>query len=127
MKLNVTSIQYSIFIISSIFNFGTNAFTTVSTLQTFNKKTSFSYLSSPSTTTSTTLNHHGEEAAPFSANAITIAGAIHSLSGQTIVIKYGGNAMTSPELAKGFCEDIAALQKIRSSCCGCTWWRTTNC
>jgi len=113
MKLNVTSIQYSIFIISSIFNFGTNAFTTVSTLQTFNKKSSFSYLSSPSTTTtSTTLNHHGEEAAPFSANAITIAGAIHSLSGQTIVIKYGGNAMTSPELAKGFCEDIAALQKL---------------
>ena len=48
----------------------------------------------------------------FAADAITVAGAVHSLSGQTVVVKYGGNAMTSPELAKGFCEDIASLQKL---------------
>ena len=48
----------------------------------------------------------------FVTNAITIASAVHSLSGQTIVVKYGGNAMTSPELATLFCEDIATLQRL---------------
>lgn len=48
----------------------------------------------------------------FATNARTVADAVQSLAGETIVIKYGGNAMTSPELAKGFCEDIAALQKL---------------
>lgn len=48
----------------------------------------------------------------FVTNAITIASAVHSLSGQTIVVKYGGNAMTSLELATLFCEDIATLQQL---------------
>jgi len=48
----------------------------------------------------------------FAEDAITISNAVSSLAGETIVIKYGGNAMTSLELAEGFCEDIAALQKL---------------
>ncbi|GFH55467.1 hypothetical protein CTEN210_11943 [Chaetoceros tenuissimus] len=48
----------------------------------------------------------------FANHASTIASSVNSLSGQTIVIKYGGNAMTSPELSKGFCDDIATLQKL---------------
>ena len=48
----------------------------------------------------------------FADDAITVAGAVNSLSGQTIVVKYGGNAMTSPELSKSFCDDVAALQKL---------------
>jgi acetylglutamate kinase len=59
-------------------------------------------------TTKTTLF----ETSSFSANAITVAGAVNTLNGQTIVVKYGGNAMTSPELSRGFCEDVAALQKL---------------
>ncbi|KAL7519730.1 hypothetical protein ACHAWX_004488 [Stephanocyclus meneghinianus] len=53
-----------------------------------------------------------EEPAAFVANAKTIASSVHALSGKTIVVKYGGNAMTTPELAYGFCEDIATLQKL---------------
>ena len=34
------------------------------------------------------------------------------LRGKIIVVKYGGNAMTSPELAFGFCQDVAALQHL---------------
>jgi acetylglutamate kinase len=48
----------------------------------------------------------------FVANAKTIASSVSTLAGQTIVVKYGGNAMTTPELAYGFCEDIATLQKL---------------
>jgi acetylglutamate kinase len=44
--------------------------------------------------------------------AITIADAAASLRGRTVVVKYGGNAMTSPELAQGFCQDVAALQNL---------------
>jgi acetylglutamate kinase len=48
----------------------------------------------------------------FAASAITIAEAAASLRGKTIVVKYGGNAMTSPELKAGFCQDVAALQNL---------------
>jgi len=44
--------------------------------------------------------------------ALIIADAAASLRGQTVVVKYGGNAMTSPELAQGFCQDVAALQNL---------------
>ena len=44
--------------------------------------------------------------------ALTIADAAASLRGKTVVVKYGGNAMTSPELAQGFCQDVAALQNL---------------
>lgn len=72
----------------------------------------FSPLTGRAGVSNTRLFHHGDEPTPFAANAITTAAAVNSLSGQTIVVKYGGNAMTSPELAKGFCEDVAALQKL---------------
>jgi acetylglutamate kinase len=48
----------------------------------------------------------------FSANALTIAGAASSLRGKTVVVKYGGNAMTSQDLKDKFCEDVAALQSL---------------
>lgn len=48
----------------------------------------------------------------FADSAITIAEAASSLRGKTIVVKYGGNAMTSPELKAGFCQDVAALQNL---------------
>lgn len=48
----------------------------------------------------------------FADNVGKAAGAVESLRGQTVVVKYGGNAMTSPELSKGFCEDVADLQKL---------------
>ena len=45
-------------------------------------------------------------------HAATIAGAVSQLRGKTIVVKYGGNAMTSPELKKMFCQDVAHLQQL---------------
>ena len=48
----------------------------------------------------------------FAETALSISSVAGSLRGKTIVVKYGGNAMTSPELARGFCEDVAALQKL---------------
>lgn len=48
----------------------------------------------------------------FSENALKISEAAASLRGQTVVVKYGGNAMTSPELKAGFCQDVAALQNL---------------
>jgi acetylglutamate kinase len=49
---------------------------------------------------------------PFAKAALTIADAAKSLSGKTIVVKYGGNAMTSTELKDKFCQDVAALQHL---------------
>ena len=60
--------------------------------------------------TSTALR--AEAQTEFVNNAKTIASSVHSLFNQTIVVKYGGNAMTTPELAMGFCQDIATLQKL---------------
>lgn len=37
---------------------------------------------------------------------------ILDLKDSIIVVKYGGNAMTSPELAEMFCEDVAELQTL---------------
>ncbi len=36
--------------------------------------------------------------------------ALEQLQGRTVVIKYGGNAMLSPELQQAFADDIAALR-----------------
>ena len=44
--------------------------------------------------------------------ALTTAGAASALRGKTIVVKYGGNAMTSEELKTLFCQDVAALQNL---------------
>lgn len=48
----------------------------------------------------------------FADTALTIGDAAAALRGQTIVVKYGGNAMTSEDLKEKFCQDVAALQKL---------------
>ena len=48
----------------------------------------------------------------FADDAITVASAAASLAGQTIVVKYGGNAMTSEDLKSKFCQDVASLQNL---------------
>jgi len=48
----------------------------------------------------------------FVNHSINVAGAVESLRGEIVVVKYGGNAMTSPELSKGFCDDVATLQQL---------------
>jgi len=48
----------------------------------------------------------------FSDIAETISNAARSLRGQTIVVKYGGNAMTSSELKAIFCQDVVTLQNL---------------
>jgi acetylglutamate kinase len=52
------------------------------------------------------------QSASFADHALSVAATAAALRGQTVVVKYGGNAMTSPELALGFCQDVAALQKL---------------
>lgn len=37
---------------------------------------------------------------------------IQRFSGRTVVVKYGGNAMTSPELAERFAEDIVLMHQV---------------
>lgn len=48
----------------------------------------------------------------FADSALTIAQAASTLRGETVVVKYGGNAMTSEELKGNFCQDVAALQNL---------------
>jgi len=48
----------------------------------------------------------------FAEDALTISASASSLRNKVIVVKYGGNAMTSPELAQSFCQDVASLQKL---------------
>jgi acetylglutamate kinase len=45
-------------------------------------------------------------------DVLTVAAAVSKLRGKTVVVKYGGNAMTSVELKDKFCEDVAALQQL---------------
>ena len=37
---------------------------------------------------------------------------IQRFSGKTIVIKYGGNAMTDPKLEQGFAKDVVLLKQV---------------
>mmetsp|Transcript_8261 Transcript_8261/g.12292 ORF Transcript_8261/g.12292 Transcript_8261/m.12292 type:complete len:363 (-) Transcript_8261:66-1154(-) len=53
----------------------------------------------------------------FPVAASTIAGAVNALKDKIVVVKYGGNAMTSPELFQGFCEDVATLQNLGIKLC----------
>eukprot|EP00956_Cyclotella_meneghiniana_P036742 scaffold130045_cov23-Cyclotella_meneghiniana.AAC.1 len=62
--------------------------------------------------TSSRLYSSSDDTSLFSSHAATIASSISSLANQTIVVKYGGNAMTSPELSTLFCQDVATLQKL---------------
>jgi acetylglutamate kinase len=48
----------------------------------------------------------------FADAAITVSAAVKALKGQTIVVKYGGNAMTSEDLKAKFCQDVAVLQSL---------------
>lgn len=64
-------------------------------------------LSRPSLVSNTRLFDSG-----FADAALAVSEAAGSLRGQIVVVKYGGNAMTSPELALGFCQDVAALQNL---------------
>mmetsp|Transcript_10557 Transcript_10557/g.13727 ORF Transcript_10557/g.13727 Transcript_10557/m.13727 type:complete len:339 (-) Transcript_10557:2708-3724(-) len=68
------------------------------------------YVSSPSI-------RHAEENGSFAESVNTVADAVSALKGKVVVVKYGGNAMTSPELFQGFCEDVAALQKLGVKLC----------
>ena len=76
------------------------------------------FVTPPRTAFITTTSHlvsaaqASDDAVPFADAALTIAGAASSLRGETIVVKYGGNAMTSEELKGMFCQDVAALQNL---------------
>lgn len=48
----------------------------------------------------------------FTEAILSAANAAESLKGQTVVVKYGGNAMTSDDLKAKFCQDVAVLQKL---------------
>mmetsp|Transcript_52468 Transcript_52468/g.59544 ORF Transcript_52468/g.59544 Transcript_52468/m.59544 type:complete len:334 (-) Transcript_52468:205-1206(-) len=69
--------------------------------------------SSFSSTTSSSLSFTAKTASDnFAGIAETISDAARSLRGQTVVVKYGGNAMTSPELKAVFCQDVVTLQNL---------------
>src|SRR5690242_13861191 len=56
---------------------------------------------------------HHDPSKPDPAKARTLAGALPWLKryhGKVVVVKYGGNAMTDPDLKKAFAEDIAFLR-----------------
>ena len=57
--------------------------------------------------TSTARNH---VALPKAAALVEALPWLKSFSGRTIVVKYGGNAMTSPELQQAFAEDVVFLR-----------------
>jgi acetylglutamate kinase len=60
-----------------------------------------------------TVNHIGKTEPPNPAKARTLAAALPWLMtyhGKTIVVKYGGNAMTDDTLKRAFAEDIAFLR-----------------
>jgi len=66
-----------------------------------------------SSTTSSSLSFTAKTASDnFAGIAETISDAARSLRGQTVVVKYGGNAMTSPELKAVFCQDVVTLQNL---------------
>jgi len=52
----------------------------------------------------------GHVALPKAAALVEALPWLKSFSGSTIVVKYGGNAMTSPELQRAFAEDVVFLR-----------------
>ncbi|MGI8535201.1 MAG: acetylglutamate kinase [Mycobacteriales bacterium] len=52
----------------------------------------------------------GHVALPKAAALVEALPWLKSFSGRTIVVKYGGNAMTSPELRRAFAEDVVFLR-----------------
>ncbi len=59
--------------------------------------------------TTNPLPAHNVDVAEILAHAAPFA---DKYRGQTLVIKYGGNAMTDPSLQRAFAEDIVALQRL---------------
>ena len=52
----------------------------------------------------------GHAALPKAAALVEALPWLKAFSGRTIVVKYGGNAMTSPELQRAFAEDVVFLR-----------------
>lgn len=59
-----------------------------------------------------TRTHALSSSSSFAAQVRHVASQLPSLRDELLVVKYGGNAMTSPALAAGFCEDVATLQQL---------------
>ena len=57
-----------------------------------------------------TTTARGHVALPKAAALVEALPWLRSFSGRTIVVKYGGNAMTSPELQRAFAEDVVFLR-----------------
>ena len=53
-----------------------------------------------------------DAAEPAAANLASQLGRVASWAGKTVVIKYGGHAMTDASLAESFAADCALLQKL---------------
>ena len=62
------------------------------------------------TTTSPGRTARGHVALPKAAALVEALPWLKRFSGRTIVVKYGGNAMTSPELQQAFAEDVVFLR-----------------
>ena len=60
--------------------------------------------------TTTTRTARGHAALPKAAVLVEALPWLHRFSGRTIVVKYGGNAMTSPALQQAFAEDVVFLR-----------------
>ena len=61
-------------------------------------------------TTTETATARGHAALTKAAVLVEALPWLHRFSGRTIVVKYGGNAMTSPELQHAFAEDVVFLR-----------------
>jgi acetylglutamate kinase len=57
-----------------------------------------------------TRTARGHEALPKAAALVEALPWLQRFSGRTIVVKYGGNAMTSPELQQAFAQDVVFLR-----------------
>ena len=51
---------------------------------------------------------------------------IRKFHGKTLVIKYGGNAMTDPALQKAFAEAVVLLKLVGMNPRGSAWRRASN-
>jgi acetylglutamate kinase len=56
------------------------------------------------------MSYRGHDALPKAAILVEALPWLKSFSGKNVVIKYGGNAMTSPELQAAFAEDMVFLR-----------------
>jgi acetylglutamate kinase len=56
------------------------------------------------------MSYREHTALPKAATLVEALPWLKSFSGKTVVVKYGGNAMTSPELQEAFAEDVVFLR-----------------